>query len=658
VDELLVFFARNTAAALILAVFVYGVTRVWRNPPVVHVLWLLVLLKLVAPPLMRVDWRSLVPPAPTSTTGHPIVGLSQMPLADRDARQTRVGPETARPQNQGRPHSDRQPTKRIGVDRSTLRSIGENLAGRLTLFWQSARGSLFWFWLAGTALWATVTASRVVRFRRLLQETLPAPEPLQRLAKEMASRLGVTRLPDVRSVDAAGGPLLWCLARRPTIVLPTGLFRQLDEEQASMILAHELAHLWRRDHWIRGIELVISTLYWWNPLAWFVRRQIHQAEEQCCDAWVRWAFPHCAKRYAEVLLLAADSLDSRTTAPPAPASLFLRPHSLKARIEMILQSRFAPRISTRSKFVVILLALIALPAFAQSTKSQEQNRSDSPRPSNPSIAARATKPARVPETPPTSEFPYTVHFEQGASRLLKGDKIDIVEVRGTAPTMMPGNIYWIKGTYRLASHDRASLMAVVTAASAADGWGNTLKVQTALVNKGAGTFTLFLPMSCKGWPHVSFYPAEGGGDLGGTYFGTGDSVLRQWWGEAPAKVKNVQSEFPLPDSLAAADVDSQRLWDTVGLRLSKISRGSLQLVNTRYEGGLEVMDIRSESPARRSSLRKNDIIVGVAHFQTLKRTDILWILDHRQDLAEDPSKLAFHIVRGGGPISVDVTLAP
>jgi hypothetical protein len=29
---------------------------------------------------------------------------------------------------------------------------------------------------------------------------------------------------------------------------------------------------------------------------------------------------------------------------------------------------------------------------------------------------------------------------------------------------------------------------------------------------------------------VSFYPADGGSDFGGNYFGTGDSVLKQWWG--------------------------------------------------------------------------------------------------------------------------------
>jgi hypothetical protein len=65
---------------------------------------------------------------------------------------------------------------------------------------------------------------------------------------------------------------------------------------------------------------------------------------------------------------------------------------------------------------------------------------------------------------------------------------------------------------------------------AANGKSTSFTVQTTVITRGTGTFTLFLPMSCRGWPHVSFYPADGGEDFGGNYFGTGDSVLKQWWG--------------------------------------------------------------------------------------------------------------------------------
>ena len=60
------------------------------------------------------------------------------------------------------------------------------------------------------------------------------------------------------------------------------------------------------------------------------------------------------------------------------------------------------------------------------------------------------------------EFPFAVPFEVGETKFLNGDEITIVEVRGTVDTFATGNIYWIKGTYTLASHDKAELQASVT----------------------------------------------------------------------------------------------------------------------------------------------------------------------------------------------------
>ncbi len=122
-------------------------------------------------------------------------------------------------------------------------------------------------------------------------------------------------------------------------------------------------------------------------------------------------------------------------------------------------------------------------------------------------SASGATPGATSDTELPSEFPHVVKFEQGATRFQEGDKITILEVRGTADTMIPGNTYRIKGTYTLASHDRATLAAYTTASRAANGTGPTHKVQSTVVNRGTGTFTLVLPMSCEGWPHLSFYPA-------------------------------------------------------------------------------------------------------------------------------------------------------
>jgi hypothetical protein len=123
-----------------------------------------------------------------------------------------------------------------------------------------------------------------------------------------------------------------------------------------------------------------------------------------------------------------------------------------------------------------------------------------------------------------SELPFDVRFERGETHFENGDKITILEVRGTADTVTFGNIYWIRGTYKLTSHDEAILSTGTTAADTVNGRYNNLKIQDRLVKKGEGEFKLFLVMPFRGWPHVSYYPAKGGNGFGGVYFGTAESL--------------------------------------------------------------------------------------------------------------------------------------
>jgi bla regulator protein blaR1 len=505
-NDLFVFAAHNTAVAVIFALFVYALTRFWRNPAVAHLLWLLVLLKLAAPPVMPVDWSALRWPGSTH------------------AREPTAADELRVEWQKAESHSGfvYEPIPPSTAPASATGIFERDFVGSIRPYWSRGRLGLLWLWVGGAAVCALVAATRIVRFERLLRDTLPASERLQRLVREIAGKLNVRQVPGLRYVECVHVPMLWSLGRRPTIVLPMRLLSQFDDQEAAMILAHELAHLRRRDHWVRAVELIVSIVYWWNPLVWVIRRPLHQAEDLCCDGWVRWAFPDCARRYAEVVLKTAESLSaSQVGARLLPASPFLRSLSLKARIEMILQSRFAPRVSLRSKLVIALIAFLVLPSFVETTQTQAWAVSNEEAPATPD---------RKPTTSTNSEFPYALKFEQGATLFKDGDKVTILEIRGTADTFTPGNIYWIKGTYTLASHDRATLAAYTTAMDAENATGASFKVQTTIVDRGNGRFTLFLPMSCRGWPHVSFYPDDGGEGFGGNYFGTGDSVLKRWWG--------------------------------------------------------------------------------------------------------------------------------
>jgi len=245
-------------------------------------------------------------------------------------------------------------------------------------------------------------------------------------------------------------------------------------------------------------------------------------------------------------------------------------------------------------------------------------------------------------------FSEAVPFVVGASRFGDGDRITITAVYGPTSRFTPGGAYWIDGTYTLASRDRASLLASVTARNAGDGRTSIARGQTMFVKRGSGTFTLKLPMPYDGWPHVSFYPAGGGEGFGGVYFGTGDSVLKHWrdvYGsngtrsaESNAKVDRVR--FPSLEDQKLADL----AWRAMGLELEPIGTDDLKRVKALgYEGGLRVA--AGATGMNGGVIQTGDILVGLHVWPMKSLKDVAEVLN-RDDLAElNPLKFyAIHAI--------------
>ena len=66
---------------------------------------------------------------------------------------------------------------------------------------------------------------------------------------------------------------------RPRIFLPSGL----EKEAASHVIAHEKAHLSRRDHWWKPLGFTLLTIYWFNPLLWVAYVLLCRDIELACD---------------------------------------------------------------------------------------------------------------------------------------------------------------------------------------------------------------------------------------------------------------------------------------------------------------------------------------------------------------------------------------
>jgi protein involved in polysaccharide export with SLBB domain len=223
-------------------------------------------------------------------------------------------------------------------------------------------------WLLGSILFIGISGWRMALFHRALARTQSAPNAVRRLADEVASHFSLSGRYGLRITEGRLPPLVWPVGR-PTIVLPRHLVSELSSEELKTLLAHELAHLRRHDHWVRWLELVVTAIYWWHPVVWLARKEIQRAEEEACDTWVVAALPNSAERYASALFKAAQFISEHRPPEPILASALGSGGNLKERIEHVMNTTRQPRLRLSVRVLVLCLAALLLPLTVGSVEA-------------------------------------------------------------------------------------------------------------------------------------------------------------------------------------------------------------------------------------------------------------------------------------------------
>jgi hypothetical protein len=377
------FLLTNAGAAGLIALLAWAASRVVRRQAVLHGLWLLALVKLVTPPIAPLP---LLP----AWTGLPFLSERPTPTVVE-----MVAPGTAdtlaQPMPATAPSSIPRRQPAVGMPRAATATDFRTTAlprvpPGIRIGW---RGPAWGLLALGAVAIAALAAWRFTRFGRLLACARPAPPSVADRSSALGGRIGLRRAPSVLLVPARIPPMLWPCARGPQLLLPTGLLPQLNTEELDALLAHELAHVRRRDHWVRLVEIAATALFWWYPVAWWARRALRRAEERCCDEWVLRLLPHSAEAYANGLL---KSLTFVSGSPlPSVASGLGAADDLEARLKEILMTRPAPRLAAPLRLALAVAAALGLAVFPM----QAQSSTAKDDPSTPTTAA-ASAPAATP----------------------------------------------------------------------------------------------------------------------------------------------------------------------------------------------------------------------------------------------------------------------
>jgi len=352
----------NALLTAILAVVVFAMTRFWRNPHLAHFLWLLVLLKMVTPPIINVpislgfnwDENEVATSAPIDSDEL----LSTLPF-----EASQVGNQAIEPVD-STAVVDAMPLESASSQKNTVLLASSESAKSLWPIYAATA------WLGGSLVCGLLACVRIVQFHRKLKETDPAGESVQRIGKSVADELGLKLYPDLRITDSRLSPMVWPIGRPATVVLPIGLVEDLDEEQLRTIVAHEYGHIARRDSWVRWLEVVCTVLHWWNPCLWLARSEIRKAEELCCDALVMESYPGCSHSFGESLLRVDDFLSGVPYGASFLVSEMRGAGQMKKRIERIINGQLPPRLSRTTQIVLIISALAILPLSAQEPQGE------------------------------------------------------------------------------------------------------------------------------------------------------------------------------------------------------------------------------------------------------------------------------------------------
>ena len=142
--------------------------------------------------------------------------------------------------------------------------------------------------------------------------------------------------------------------RHPVILLPDDPFTRPEYE---MILEHETLHCLRHDILLKTVVDCLCTFYWWNPLFYFLRKQVFDLIEIRNDSRMTRSLSDDEKAvYMQCLTNTVKKIQD----PPIPLALPLsRPDQrvLHRRMYMIGYSSLLGRLRQTAVFLLLLLSL-------------------------------------------------------------------------------------------------------------------------------------------------------------------------------------------------------------------------------------------------------------------------------------------------------------
>ncbi len=324
-------------------------------------------------------------------------------------------------------------------------------------------------WLLGVLFLSLRLAGGMLYAQRLkYSRSRPLPSPWPEKLQALAARAGLRRpLRLLESLRLRTPVVIGHL--KPFLLLPAGLVTGLSAAEVEALLAHEVAHVMRRDYLVNVLQNLLEVLYFFHPGVRWVSSCVRQEREHCCDDI---AVELCGDAPGYARALASLQVDGAPLAAPAMAA---SGGSLLRRITRLLAR---PRLvhDFREGFLSALLLVAGLLGMLKLAGAASPG-------STPAGAAEA---AATPAVAAVMEAPGARSGSGFSSILFALDADGKVRLSGKAPAGLEG----ASGTWIVDESD-GQVVWYMALASKAQGSGQTPFADEVSLKRG--TYSWYLP---------------------------------------------------------------------------------------------------------------------------------------------------------------------
>lgn len=233
-----------------------------------------------------------------------------------------------------------------GNDRLMAESITSKLLTIMKQFWQQG---LVFFWIATVCLFFSFKWVNVYLLSVLLKDRKAITDRrLINLMESLTAKLKLTSAVKLFESDQIKSPIVYA---KNEIILPLNFSTLYKTNQVEASLAHELAHIQRKDLMWRKLFVFVSSLFYFQPLNRLLIQQLNQIAEQRSD-YLAAQWTGKSRALAEALAITADNHFNSCQSQWVPA---MKPDksNLLVRVESLLNPS-----SKTSHSLIIFVAIL------------------------------------------------------------------------------------------------------------------------------------------------------------------------------------------------------------------------------------------------------------------------------------------------------------